>query len=77
MLKSIDPTILANSNPFSFNKTVVGIPLKPSFLANVIDESYYILKFSILRSLKKIDVFSKFSCPTFIGNIFKLSKSLF
>ena len=33
--KSIDPIILANSNPFLSNKIVVGMPLNPNFFAKV------------------------------------------
>ena len=37
--KSIDPIILANSNPSLLIRIEVGIPLNPSFFANVDGES--------------------------------------
>ena len=60
-LKSIDPTILANSYPSLFIKIVVGTPLSPNFFAKVIGESKYILRLSIPKSSKNLEAFSKLS----------------
>ena len=52
--KFIDPIILANSNPSLLIKTVVGIPLSPSFLAKVVGGSKYKSKLLIFKSLKNL-----------------------
>ena len=50
--------ILANSNPFLFNKIEVGIPLNPNFLDIVIGEPKNKSKLFISKSLKILKLFS-------------------
>ena len=53
--------ILANSNPFLFNKIEVGIPLNPNFLDIVIGEPKNKSKLFISKSLKNSEAFFKSS----------------
>ena len=48
--KSIEPNILANSNPSLLIKIDVGIPLRLNFLAKVTGGSKYNSKFFIFKN---------------------------